>query len=113
MNEVIEELRRSRCAPCEAGAPPLTAAQIQPLLAGLQGWALEDGGIAKAYRFKNYYETMAFVNAAAWISHREDHHPDLLVGYNQCKVSYVTHSIGGLSRNDFICAAKLDALLDL
>ena len=56
---------------------------------------------------------MAFVNAAAWISHREDHHPDLLVGYNQCKVTYVTHSVGGLSRNDFICAAKLDALFEL
>ena len=74
MNEVTQELRRSRCAPCE-GTPPLTAAQIQPLLAGLQGWTLEGDAIVKAYRFKNYHETMAFVNAAAWISHREDHHP--------------------------------------
>ena len=69
--------------------------------------------LTKTFRFKNYYETMAFVNAAAWISHREDHHPDLLVGYSQCKVSYVTHAIKGLSTNDFICAAKLDALFDL
>jgi 4a-hydroxytetrahydrobiopterin dehydratase len=113
MNEVIQELRRSRCAPCAAGTPPLNAAQIQPLFAGLQGWALENGAIAKSYRFQNYHETIAFVNAAAWISHREDHHPDLLVGYNQCKVTYVTHSVGGLSRNDFICAAKLDALFEL
>jgi 4a-hydroxytetrahydrobiopterin dehydratase len=112
MNEVTQELRRSRCAPCE-GTPPLTATQIQPLLAGLQGWTLEGNAIVKAYRFKNYHETMAFVNAAAWISHREDHHPDLLVGYNQCKVTYVTHAVGGLSRNDFICAAKLDALFEL
>jgi 4a-hydroxytetrahydrobiopterin dehydratase len=112
MDDVIRDLRRSRCAPCEAGTPALTAAQIQPLLAGLTGWTLEDGRIAKVYRFKNYYETMAFVNASAWISHREDHHPDLLVGYNQCRVSYVTHAIGGLSRNDFICAAKLDALFE-
>jgi 4a-hydroxytetrahydrobiopterin dehydratase len=56
---------------------------------------------------------MAFVNAAAWVSHREDHHPDMAVGYNECRVSYVTHAIGGLSENDFICAAKLDALFEI
>jgi 4a-hydroxytetrahydrobiopterin dehydratase len=113
MNDVVQELRRSKCTPCEGGVPPLTDAQIQPMLKGLQGWSLENGMITKTYRFKNYYETVAFVNAAAWISHREDHHPDLLVGYNQCKVSYITHAIKGLSNNDFICAAKLDALFDL
>jgi 4a-hydroxytetrahydrobiopterin dehydratase len=82
-------------------------------LKGLEGWALDASAITKTYRFKNYFETMAFVNAAAWISHREDHHPDMLVGYNQCRVSYLTHAINGLSENDFICAAKLDALFDL
>jgi 4a-hydroxytetrahydrobiopterin dehydratase len=56
---------------------------------------------------------MAFVNALAWISHREDHHPDLAVGYNQCRVTYWTHAVGGLSENDFICAAKCDALFDI
>jgi 4a-hydroxytetrahydrobiopterin dehydratase len=56
---------------------------------------------------------MAFVNAAAWVSHREDHHPDMAVGYNQCRVAYVTHAIKGLSENDFICAAKLDALFEI
>jgi 4a-hydroxytetrahydrobiopterin dehydratase len=113
MTEVVQELRRSKCVPCEGGVAPLTETQIQPMLKGLQGWALEGGTITKTYRFKNYYETMAFVNAAAWISHREDHHPDILVGYSQCKVSYTTHAIKGLSTNDFICAAKLDALFDL
>jgi 4a-hydroxytetrahydrobiopterin dehydratase len=113
MNQATEELRRNRCAPCEAGMAPLGEAQFQPLLDGLQGWTVEEGRLVKTWRFKNYYETMAFVNASAWVSHREDHHPDLLVGYNQCKVSYLTHAIGGLSRNDFICAAKLDSLLDL
>ncbi len=113
MNEVAAELRRSKCAPCEGGVDPLADAQIRPLLKGLQGWALDNGKIAKVYRFKNYYETMAFVNAAAWISHREDHHPDMVVGYNQCTVSYITHAIKGLSHNDFICAAKIDALFDL
>jgi 4a-hydroxytetrahydrobiopterin dehydratase len=113
MTDVVQELRRSKCVPCEGGVAPLTDTQIQPMLKGLQGWALEGGTITKTYRFKNYYETMAFVNAAAWISHREDHHPDILVGYSQCKVSYITHAIKGLSTNDFICAAKLDALFDL
>ena len=109
----MSELAQKRCKPCEGGVAPLTAAQIGPLLKGVPGWALDDKQITRTYPFKNYYETMAFVNAAAWISHREDHHPDLLVGYNQCTVKYWTHAIGGLSENDFICAAKLDALFDL
>ena len=109
----MNDLARKKCVPCEGGVAPLTADQVRPMLKGLQGWALDGKMIAKTYAFKNYYETMAFVNAAAWISHREDHHPDMLVGYNQCKVSYVTHAIDGLSENDFICAAKLDALFEL
>jgi 4a-hydroxytetrahydrobiopterin dehydratase len=76
----------------------------------LEGWSRDDGAIVKTYRFANYHETMAFVNATAWISHRADHHPDLTVGYNQCTVAYTTHSAGGLSRKDFDCAAKVDAL---
>jgi 4a-hydroxytetrahydrobiopterin dehydratase len=109
----MNELARKKCQPCEGGVAPLTAEQVRPMLRGLDGWALEGRAIAKTYRFANYHETMAFVNATAWISHREDHHPDLLVGYNQCKVSYLTHAIGGLSENDFICAAKVDALFEL
>ncbi len=112
MNEVTSDLRRRKCIPCEGGTQPLTDAQIQPLLNGVPGWVLENGGITKTFRFRNYHETIAFVNAMAWISHREDHHPDLQVGYNQCKVSYVTHALQGLSGNDFICAAKVDALLE-
>jgi 4a-hydroxytetrahydrobiopterin dehydratase len=109
----MNELARKKCVPCEGGVDPLTPAQVAPLLKGLPGWKLDKGMIAKTYGFKNYYETMAFVNAAAWISHREDHHPDMMVGYNECRVSYVTHAIKGLSQNDFICAAKLDALFEL
>ena len=108
----MNELARKKCRPCEGGVAPLTAAQVAPMLKGLQGWALDGKSITKAYKFANYFETMAFVNAAAWISHREDHHPDMLVGYGECRVSYVTHAIDGLSENDFICAAKLDALLE-
>jgi len=109
----MNDLARKKCKPCEGGVAPLTPEQLKPMLKGLDGWALEDGAIAKTYQFRNYFETMAFVNAAAWVSHREDHHPDLLVGYNRCRVSYVTHAIGGLSENDFICAAKLDALFEI
>ena len=109
----MNELARKKCVPCEGGVAPLTPEQVRPLLRGLEGWALEGGTIAKTYKFKNYFETMAFVNAAAWVSHREDHHPDMLVGWGQCKVSYVTHAINGLSENDFICAAKLDALFEI
>ncbi len=92
---------------------PLKAGEIDKLLKQLDGWVLQGDSIAKTYAFKNYFQTMAFVNAAAWVSHREDHHPDIVVGYNQCLVSYVTHAINGLSENDFICAAKLDALFEL
>lgn len=88
----------------------MTDAEIAQLLPSLQGWAGEGKAIAKTYRFADYYETMAFVNALAWVSHRADHHPDLAVGYNECKVSYTTHWLGGLSRKDFMCAAKADAL---
>jgi 4a-hydroxytetrahydrobiopterin dehydratase len=109
----MNELARKKCLPCEGGVAPLTDAQVGPLLKGLSGWAREGKAIAKTYKFANYHETMAFVNATAWISHREDHHPDLAVGWGQCTVTYWTHAVGGLSENDFICAAKIDALFDL
>jgi 4a-hydroxytetrahydrobiopterin dehydratase len=109
----MNDLARKKCKPCEGGVAPLTPEQVRPMLKGLDGWALDGKAIARTFHFKNYHETMAFVNASAWVSHREDHHPDLLVGYNQCRVSYWTHAIGGLSENDFICAAKLDALFEL
>ena len=109
----MNELARKKCQPCEGGVAPLDAEQIRPMLKGLDGWALDGKSIAKTYKFKNYFETMAFVNAAAWVSHREDHHPDMLVSWGECRVSYWTHAIGGLSENDFICAAKLDALFEL
>jgi 4a-hydroxytetrahydrobiopterin dehydratase len=109
----MNELARKKCQPCEGGVAPLGAEQIRPMLKGLDGWALDGKAIAKTYKFKNYFETMAFVNAAAWVSHREDHHPDMLVSWGECRVSYWTHAIGGLSENDFICAAKLDALFEI
>jgi len=107
------DLAKGKCKPCEGGVSPLTPDEIAQLLKQLKGWHYGNGVITRTYEFKNYYQTMAFVNAAAWISHREDHHPDMTVGYNKCRVDYMTHAINGLSENDFICAAKLDALFDL
>jgi 4a-hydroxytetrahydrobiopterin dehydratase len=109
----MTELVKQHCKPCEGGVPPLTATETRAMLDKVDGWALDGNQIVKNYRFKSYWETIAFVNASAWISHREDHHPDLTVGYEQCRVAYSTHAIGGLSENDFICAAKLDALFAL
>ncbi len=109
----MESLAKKKCKACEGGVAPYTAAQAKDMLGQLKGWLLEDGKLVKLYPFSNYHHTMAFVNALAWISHREDHHPDLAVGYNQCRVTYWTHAVGGLSENDFICAAKCDALFDI
>ncbi len=89
----------------------LTAIEIEANLAQHPGWQLHAGALEKTYRFANYHETMAFVNAVAFIAHAQDHHPDLSVHYDRCVVRFSTHDVGGLSENDFICAAKADALI--
>lgn len=106
------ELARQQCHERDesGGVDAETAAK---LLGNLPGWSLDGGAITKTFPFPNYHETMSFVNAAAWVSHRQNHHPDLEVGYNKVVVRYTTHSAGGLSMNDFICAAKLEALFEL
>lgn len=106
----MNNLATQRCKPLE-GQPAMAAAQIETHLTQAPGWALVDGAIQKRYDFADYHRTMAFVNAVAWVAHAEDHHPDLAVSYNRCTVRFNTHSVGGISINDFICAAKLDALL--
>jgi len=105
----MNDLRSLHCKPLE-GQPPMAPAQIEAQLASLTDWALRDGTIEKTYKFANFHETMAFVNALAWVAHAEDHHPDVHLSYNRCVVRYNTHSVGGISINDFICAAKIDAL---
>lgn len=109
MSTAFTSLETKHCKPCEGGTPPLSSEKITELLKQIEGWDLFDRLIGKLYNFTNFYQTMAFVNAVAWISHREDHHPDMIVSYNKCRVEYSTHAIGGLSENDFICAAKIDA----
>lgn len=93
----------------------LTATELVAALAQLEGWGLQGDGtdvaIAKTYRFANYYQTMAFVNAVAFVAHAQDHHPDLAVHYDRCVVRLSTHDVGGVSSTDFDCAARFDALL--
>ena len=89
----------------------MTDQAVAQHLAQAPGWAPVDGAIQKRYDFADYHRTMAFVNALAFIAHVEDHHPDLAVSYNRCNVRFNTHSVGGISINDFICAAKVDALV--
>ncbi len=109
----MTELATKHCVPCEGGIPALTPDQAKKLLGQLDGWTLDAGAkqISRDFKFGNFYETMAFVNAVAYMAHRQDHHPDLEVGWGHCLVRYTTHAIHGLSENDFICAAKVDALL--
>ncbi len=100
---------------CSAGgqATALSEAEISANLLALPGWKRDASNpheILKTFSFKNYYETMAFVNATAWVSHAEDHHPDIGLHYNRCVVRYSTHDAGGITLNDFICASKLDQL---
>ena len=109
----IGDLVHKKCRPCEGVMPPLSPNEVGILMGQLEGWEFLEKTIRKDFQFKNYYQTIAFVNAVAWISHREDHHPDLTVGYNNCRVEYTTHAIGGLSENDFICAAKVDTLFTI
>ncbi|MDP2315562.1 MAG: 4a-hydroxytetrahydrobiopterin dehydratase [Pseudomonadota bacterium] len=109
----MSDLATRRCVACEAGMPRLSAEGARQLLSEIPGWALvdEDKAIERTFSFKNYWETMAFVNAVAWIAHTEDHHPDLSVHWGRCVVRWNTHAVGGLTDNDFICAAKVNALL--
>ena len=112
-NRVQPSLVGRHCRALPSDAKALEGNEVSEMLGSLHGWEWRDNHLVKAFKFKNYYETVAFVNAVAWVSHREDHHPDLVVGYNKCTVRYSTHSVGGLSENDFICAAKIEAMLAL
>jgi len=95
---------------CREGAPGLGADELDAHVVTLPGWTYADGRIEKLFLFANYHETIAFVNALAWIAQHEDHHPDLQVHYNRCVVAFSTHSAGGVTLNDVICAAKAERL---
>ena len=109
----MRELASKKCVPCEGGVQPLSRPDAQKLMKQLKPeWRLADDtkSIASEWKFRNFFHTMSFVNAVAHIANTQDHHPDLEVGYSYCRIRYNTHAIGGLSENDFICAAKIDAL---
>lgn len=103
-------LSQKKCKPCEGGLPPMTDEEIRNNLKKVHLWDYKDGCIEKSFKFRDFYENMAFINAVAWISNSEGHHPDMSVSYDTCVIRYSTHSIGGLSENDFICAARVDLL---
>jgi 4a-hydroxytetrahydrobiopterin dehydratase len=109
----MSELAEKCCVPCEGGVPALDQANAEAQLRSLNAaWALSADGksLTRSFSFRDFFRTMSFVNALAHIANTEDHHPDLEIGYNYCRVRYTTHAINGLSQNDFICAAKIDRL---
>lgn len=109
----MTQLAEKRCKPCEGGVAPLTRPEAEALMRQLApDWRLGEDArlIRREFKFKDFYRAMSFVNAVAHVANIEDHHPDLEVGYGTCRVRFTTHAIGGLSENDFICAAKIDAI---
>lgn len=108
----LDELAAAHCKPRKGPEHRVGAKELEAAMAALPGWSLDGDpqALSKTFRFADYYRTMAFVNALAWIAHREDHHPDLEVGYNRCVVHFSTHDVGGISDNDLICAAKAERL---
>jgi len=112
-----ETLINRKCVPCHGGISALTRPEAQKMLGRLlvkngDGWKLvEDGkAIKREFKFTDFHRAMSFVNAVAHIANAEDHHPDIECGWGYCRIRYQTHAIGGLHENDFICAAKIDAL---
>jgi 4a-hydroxytetrahydrobiopterin dehydratase len=108
------DLKNKQCEPCEGGVCPLDESLSVQHLEQLPGWQLSDNGksITRTLKFNRFSETMLFINAMAYMAEQQGHHPDFSAGYGYCEVSYTTHAIGGLSENDFICAAKINDLLD-
>lgn len=105
-------LTEKKCVPCEGGTPPLSREEAEKLLQEVSGWQLEDKMIRKHFRFKNFVEAMKFVNKVAAVAEQECHHPDIKISWNKVTLELWTHAIGRLSENDFIVAAKVDAILN-
>ena len=102
-------LLHTRCKPVTG--EPMSDADIHTHLQEVSGWLLHESAIEKTFTFRNWLETMAFLNALGWICHTEDHHPDISLTYGRCVVRFRTHSVDGVSLNDFICATKVNALV--
>lgn len=111
----MSDLSQKKCQACEGGIEPLNRNEAANLLKKIPGWRLDDDTkkITRKFMFKGFYATMSFVNAVAHIVQQQGHHPDMLVGFNYCDINFTTHAIDGLTENDFICAAKINAFLEL
>ena len=110
----MSDLEKRSCKSCEGIGKKFNREEIKRHMNMIDGNWKHDKKAERIYRdfkFKNYYEVFAFANAVAWVSHYEDHHPEMIVNYADCRVSYSTHALGGLTENDFICASKIDRLL--
>lgn len=108
MNQWLEK----KCQACEGGVEALSEDMIKSYLSTIEGWEYKDLRLSRKFEFKNHYQAISFVNAVAWVSHTENHHPIMEVGFRDVTIYYWTHAIDGISDNDFICAAKVNQLLD-
>ena len=111
MSHTIQDLARQQCIPLHGVENRLSPEWIARGMQALTGWRIQDNELVKEFQFSDYYRSIAFVNALVYVAHAQDHHPDLSVHYNRVQVRFSTHDVGGLSLNDFICAAKVDALV--
>ena len=111
---IICDLTDKHCVPCEGGVDAIERNAAEQMLADIPGWSLSEDSkmINRRFEFKGFFRTMSFINAMAWVVNNENHHPDFSAGYNYCEVGFTTHAIDGLSENDFICAAKVNALVE-
>ena len=100
------DLAQKKCTPCKGGTQPHNSESVESNLRQLHGWALQDGALTQSFTFQNYYETTPFVNAAAWIAHQEDHHPDSVFGHKTCLIAFMTEAVKGITDNDFIAPLR-------
>ena len=110
---MTDDLATSTCEPCQGGTPVLDAATARQMMDQLTGWTLSDDGtaITRRFEFKGFAKAVEMANLAAWLGNKQGHHPDIAFGWGYCAVTFTTHEAGGLTRNDFVCAARLDALV--
>ena len=106
------DLGQKKCLPCEGGIAVLSADEANDLLAQVSGWEIVGIKLIRQFLFKNHYEASAFVNAIVFVSHKENHHPYITFGFKDVRVEYWTHAVDGLTENDFICATKVNKLLE-
>lgn len=107
------ELASKNCEPCKGGVAPIGQDELRDMMGQLDGWSLsrQDAVISRRFEFKGFAKAVEMANLAAWLGNKQGHHPDISFGWGYCEVSFTTHEAGGLTENDFICAARLDALV--